>query len=344
MHNNGISSLYELKDIKHKYGSHFCLDIPHLKIRRGSFTGLTGPNGSGKSTLMRILSFLEKPDSGSIYYKGILQYKGDTQAGNNTAMLIQEPYLLKRTVFENVAYGLKVRGIRENLNDTVCESLELVGLEPDKFGSRKWFELSGGEVKRVALASRLILKPEVLVLDEPLSNIDPMSISIIKEAIVNVSRRHGITLIISSHDPVWLNLICGDILRMYDGTIVGDGTENILTGPWFEDIDGLWSKELAGGEKIFAVKPPDKNSIAVLNPSEIIISLKRQKDISAQNMLKGRITNMVSLEKRDALKIDVEVQDMTFRCSLTQHAAGELNLIPGKKVWLIFKASSLQWQ
>jgi tungstate transport system ATP-binding protein len=334
--------LYELVNIRHGYNDLFTLNIPHLIIDEGSAIGFIGPNGSGKSTLFRILAFLEEQSHGSVHFDGVENTEA-TSIRERVTLLLQDPYLLKRSVLENVSYGLRVQGDTKNLRERVDEALSWVGLPFDRFGKRQWYELSGGEAQRVALASRLILKPRVLILDEPTSNVDRESVTLIKDAIETIRSTHHSTLIISSHDHLWLNSMTDNIYRMHDGRIVGTGTENIIKGPWNPDVDDLWSKTLTNDERIFSTQPPDTNSIALLKPSEIIISNVKQSKISAQNMLQGTITSLMLSDEFDKVKVQVELHGISLTCSLTQHAVNELTIFPGKAVWVIFKASSLQW-
>lgn len=107
--------LYEIKDLKFRYGDRFELDIPDLIIESGSSVGLMGPNGGGKSTLLKILSFIEAPDEGTITFEGTPITGNETGSKRNITILLQDPYLLKRSVFDNVAYGLKIRNEKSNL-------------------------------------------------------------------------------------------------------------------------------------------------------------------------------------------------------------------------------------
>jgi len=215
-----MGMVYELENIRCSYKDRLALDIPHLAIERGSSVGLVGRNGSGKSTLLRVLAFLQP-------FEGVLKFNGDINPNRNekrkVTLLIQEPFLLRRSVFENVAYGLRLRNVSYSEIETrTQEALVSVGLEPKCFAHRKWFELSGGESQRVALASRLVLEPEVLLLDEPTANVDEDSSILINNALIKV-RERGTTIIIASHDITWLNeLINSDkdrILTMRGGKI-----------------------------------------------------------------------------------------------------------------------------
>ena len=175
-------SIYHLKNIRHYYGQKKVLDIGDLDIRTGSITGLMGPNGSGKSTLLKMLAFALKPTEGRIFYKGREESGFSPEVRLKVTLLTQKPYLLKRTVFDNIIYGLKIRNDRHNLEERVKTALSKVGLDFQTFSHRKWHQLSGGEAQRVALAARLILKPEVLLLDEPIASVDTKSAELIRTA------------------------------------------------------------------------------------------------------------------------------------------------------------------
>lgn len=193
--------LYKLRDIQQLYCTRVALDLPNLDIDSGEVLALTGPNGSGKSTLLRMLAFLEKPAKGELLYSE----RPGWYPINEVTLLLQEPYLLKTSVFRNVAFGLKMRGDKANLKERVHAAIRLVGFEPEDVAGRRWYELSGGEKQRVALAARLILKPRVLLLDEPTSNLDTRSVEIIHDAVLRAHKEEGTTVVIASHDREWLN-------------------------------------------------------------------------------------------------------------------------------------------
>ena len=325
--------LYELYGIRHDYKG-FTLNIPELKIERGSSTGLSGPNGSGKSTLMRLMSFLEQPKEGRIVFNNISAERV------RAAMLQQDPYLLKRSVYENVSYGLKIKKDYKEMKKRSAEALEMVNLNSNIFMNRKWFELSGGEQKRVALASRLILKPEALLLDEPTANVDIESSKAIVNAIKRMRDEHSITLIISSHDLTWLNSVTNHIHKLYNGKFAGSGNANLIPGPWIEDKDNLWYAKLPGGGKVFSVKPYDALAPAVLYPHDIIVSEKKVDRISAINNLEAKV-KLLSKENSGKIKLEAEVSGFIINCYITAASAAKMNIIPGKKIYLIFKATSI---
>ncbi|KHK03239.1 energy-coupling factor ABC transporter ATP-binding protein [Desulfovibrio sp. TomC] len=213
-----MSALYELDGVVQRYGEREVLRIRDLSIAEGVILGLAGPNGGGKSTLLRLLAFLEFPAEGLIRYQGEPTVGREYVLRGEVTCFPQEPYLLKRSVRANVGYGLSVRG-ETDVRARVDAALALVGLDPGRFAGRMWHQLSGGEVKRVALAARLALHPRVLLLDEPTANLDRDSAELVRRAVVAAREEHGTTLVISGHDHTWLRAICDDILWLRDGGI-----------------------------------------------------------------------------------------------------------------------------
>ena len=338
------ATAYVLKNIRHGYGQDFTLYVPDLTVEKGVSLGLVGPNGCGKSTLLRLLAFLEAPKSGEITFEDTSATEDHGPLRKEVTLVLQEPYLLKKSVFDNVAYGLRIRGERSNIKERVHDALEWVGLSPDKFANRRWFELSGGEAQRVSVASRLILRPKVLLLDEPTASVDMHSAALIQKAILDIRSRWGTTLVIASHDLTWLNSITDEVLRIHNGRIVGSGTENVISGPWIFDGRDLWTKEIGNNNKIFAIKPPDEDSVAILHPEEIMIATEAPSAVSAQNILSGRITYMTTSRQKDKVQITVQTSALSLTCSVTHYAVNSLSLLPGKDVFVIFKATSLLWQ
>ena len=208
--------LYELNDIVCAYEGEPVLEIASLSIAAEGPLAFVGHNGSGKSTLLKLLAFLLPPVSGTLRFLGEYPERLD-DARLHTTLLLQDPYLLRRSVFENVAYGLKARGSRD-IRNRVIESLEMVGLSGD-FARREWYQLSGGEARRVALASRLVLRTKVLMLDEPTANVDEENAQLIAEAILDAWKRWDTTPLIATHDLQWLDTVTQRRIFMRRGKI-----------------------------------------------------------------------------------------------------------------------------
>jgi len=211
---------YRLADAAQVYAGREVLRVAALDIPAGRITGIAGPNGSGKSTLLRILAFLEAPVSGRMSFFGAPCGFEDEALRRQATLLTQEPYLLRRSVAGNVAYGLKVRGLGAG-EAVVGAALEMVGLAPERFARRNWFELSGGEAQRVALAARLVLRPRVLLLDEPTASLDEDSARRIREAALAAREQWGATVVAVSHDMAWLHSLADSVVFMRGGQVVG---------------------------------------------------------------------------------------------------------------------------
>lgn len=213
--------MYRLRSIRKRYGSIIALDIEELTIAQGRLYTLTGVNGAGKSTLLNILAFLVPPTSGEIFYAGKrVDWNRDSvgEYRRKVTLLHQSPYLFGGSVHENVAFGLKIRGIQgEEQRRIVDRALDGVGLQG--FRERKARELSGGEAQRVAMARALVLKPEVLLLDEPLANIDRETIGLLETVIASLPSQ-GTTVVMTTHDPAHLGRLNGESIVLEEGRIV----------------------------------------------------------------------------------------------------------------------------
>jgi tungstate transport system ATP-binding protein len=197
-----LEPLYRLHNLRKCYGPREVLAIGELSIDEGRIYTLTGPNGSGKSTLLNILAFLSPPTDGEIRFAGeAVVWSNDSllRLRREVTLLHQAPYLFDTSVRANIAFGLKTRRITgQELHSRVDEALELVSLAG--FQKRKARELSGGEAQRVAMARALALRPKVLLLDEPLANVDRNSVELLEKVILALPER-GTSVIISTHDP-----------------------------------------------------------------------------------------------------------------------------------------------
>lgn len=335
--------LYRIEGLKYAYGKHFVLDIPDLVIQPGESLGLVGPNGSGKSTLLRLLAFVDSPAEGKIFFEGVPVDAESHEIKLYVTMLLQVAYLLKRTVFENVAYGLRIRGDMADAGKRVSEAMTWVGLSPEKFAHRLWHQLSGGEAQRVALAARLVLRPKVLVLDEPTASVDLQSSHLIKDAIDRCRRMFNTSLIIVSHDHFWLDTVSDTIRRMDEGRLKEYVGGNVIHGPWEEGKDGLFRKRLQDGQAIVSTRVQHPEASVVLDPSSITIAAEPLREASAQNILKCRITRMSDEPSTGSILVEVAVAQVRLNVRITRPSAVKLQLVPGKEVWVVFKATSLQW-
>lgn len=216
-----MKAIYRLHSIRKEYDQTTVLDIEELTIFDGHLYTLIGANGAGKSTLLNILAFLLPPTAGEIYYDGkrVDWNRGSMETlRKKVTLLHQSPYLFGGTVFGNVAFGLKARGIQGEEQERIVEkALDVVSLRG--FRERKARELSGGEAQRVAMARALALRPEVLLLDEPLANIDRETTGLI-EAVIAALPSQGTTVIMATHDPDHPNWLNGASILLRGGRAV----------------------------------------------------------------------------------------------------------------------------
>ena len=212
--------MYRLDSIRKCYGSNVALDIEELTIAEGRLYTLTGANGAGKSTLLNILAFLSPPTSGEIFHAGkrVDWNHGSVEEHRRKVTLLhQSPYLFGGTVYDNVAFGLKARGIRgEAQQRRVDKALDGVGLQG--FRDRKAQELSGGEAQRVAMARALALETDVLLLDEPLANIDRETAGLLETVIASLPAR-GTTVVMTTHDPDHPDRLNGESISLEGGKV-----------------------------------------------------------------------------------------------------------------------------
>jgi len=338
------AAAYHIQDLEHRYNRHPVLTIPDLSIQPATITGLIGPNGSGKSTLLKLLACIETPFTGRITFQGTpLQTFTDVVCQQRITLLTQEPYLLKRSIADNIAYGLKIRGNTVNLAARIDEALQWVGLAADDFLKRPWYELSGGEAQRVALAARLILKPRVLLLDEPTANVDADSAWLIKNAALKARQEWGTTLVIASHDWHWLYEICDEVLHFYAGRVFRTRMMSFISGPWVPEGESEVIKKMADGQSIRAVRPPNAGAIALVASDAIGIHPVAITPSTDANRVVGLLTRLLLEKSTGLLIVTVVVGRTTFTTKVERKKIEADQLIPGKQVAVLFDVAAVKW-
>lgn len=203
------------------------LDLLNLEIGAGELFFLLGPSGCGKSTLLRILAGLVEPDGGRIWFNG--EEVGNLAPESRRAAMMFQSYALwpHMTVYENVAFGLKVAGRdRGDIRRRVLDALELVRLSG--YENRRIPSLSGGQQQRVALARAIVVEPAVLLLDEPLSNLDARLRDEMRLEIRRIARERNLTTIYVTHDRSEALALADRMAVLNNGRLVQLGTPREL--------------------------------------------------------------------------------------------------------------------
>ena len=222
------------------------LDEVSCSFRKGKITGIMGRTGCGKTTLVQLIAGLEVPASGSILIDGedINADSYDrTALRRRLGIVFQYPerQLFEATVYKDVGFGLKHFGLsEEEKKERIYEALETMGFDPKAVESRSPLAASGGEKRRLAIAGVLAVRPEYLILDEPVAGLDPAGREVFEEVIRDLNRK-GMTIIVVSHNGDFIADITDDLIVMEKGKIAMLGS----TVEVFSDIDGL--KELGIG-------------------------------------------------------------------------------------------------
>lgn len=342
-----------------KYDDKEILKGLDLQVAKGEALAIIGPSGAGKTTLLRLVNLLERPTSGTVYFDG-----RDTDAPERVRLemrrrmsfVFQKPTVFNASVYDNVAYGLKIRGGKATpLPEKVTQALERVGLSG--YETRKARTLSGGEMQRVALARSIVTEPEVLLLDEPTANLDPVSAAKIEELLFRLIRELDTTVIMATHDFSQGQRLAGRIAVLLDGQILqaGDprevfylpqdrlvaefvGVENILEGIITSNEEGVAILEIAGRKvEGLSLLHPGEEACACIRPEEITIALAKT-PTSARNSFLGTITRLSSFGALVRVEIDCGFPLVAL---ITRRSAEELGLHPGKAVHASFKATGV---
>ena len=226
-------------ELGQKYGERYVLKDVNIEIEKGDTLALIGPTGAGKTTLIRLLDMLETPVSGKIYIDEIdvtCSKRHRLEMRRRMAFVQQKPIVFNMNVYDNIACGLRWRGEKGKAVQQKVEAvLELVGMADYK--NRQAKTLSGGETQRIAIARALVTEPEVLFLDEPTANLDPISISKIEEVVTHVIREQKTTTIMVTHDIYQGQRFAARIGVIIDGEILQvDNPNTIFTSPTSKEV------------------------------------------------------------------------------------------------------------
>lgn len=336
------------------------LDIPSLKIKEGETIAFIGPNGAGKSTLLQLLSFLLKPSRGEIYFRG-QKVKRDNSLliyRRKVAMVFQEPLLFDTTVFGNVASGLRIRGMKkEEMGERIREELKRFGI--GHLSHRSARTLSGGEAQRTSLARAFAIQPEILLLDEPFSNLDQPTRDFLLADLETVLGQTKTTVIMATHDRLEALRLADRLAVMNKGQIlqIGSpeevmnqpvdefvasfvGVESILTGKVIQKEKGSILVSVSGREieAVGEVGVGETVALCIRPENVTLTNLLPQETSSARNVFPGKIVKITPLGLFYRIQLDCAFPLIAY---ITGHSLDNLNLEEGKKVVAFFKATSI---
>ncbi|MCL4415347.1 MAG: ABC transporter ATP-binding protein [Actinobacteria bacterium] len=360
-----VSKILEIIGLEKKYNSGFSLKVDHLFTEENKILVMIGPTGSGKSTLIRLINLLENPDSGSIYLNGrLITGNGFDKIMSRKEMstVFQEPLLFNISVYNNILMGLEFRGKK------ITDSKEIFDYLIDKLRIKNLLKrnprsLSGGEQQRVALARALILEPKLLLLDEPLANIDQLSREEMRNDLFEILRTTGRSTIYVTHDRNEAMIIADSIAVINEGRIeqlgLKDevfrkpasefiakfvGVETLIEGIVVEFTDNVCRVKVDGSKNdIFAVASSAElgaKVTAAIRPEDVVLyNIEVSPGLSsAMNSFAGEITEIQDLGIFKKVEIDCGFNLVSF---VTASSIERLGLAPGKKVLSSVKASSV---
>jgi len=340
----------ELRHVQKDLGQFHLKDI-NLTIERGEYCTILGATGTGKTLILETIAGLHRPDAGQVIHAG-RDLDGLPPEERNVGFVYQDYALFPHlNLADNIGFGLKLRKLpKEDIRAKVEELANLFGI--DHLLDRHPGTLSGGEQQRAAIARALVLEPQILLLDEPLSALDPRS----KEKFIGELRRvHKLlkpTVVHVTHDFEVALALADRIALMHDGTIAQTGTPaDIFRHPSTQGI-----AEFVGMENIFSGVVADGGVVLdgglhvdvplgdhtgrvnfAVRPEDVILSQARLES-SARNSFEGKITDIVNRGALARVTVDAGLPIVSL---ITAQSLGELEWTIGSQVWATFKSSSV---
>lgn len=362
-----MGKVLEARNLQINRDGQTLLDVDHLALEEGEMLAVIGPNGAGKSTLLLALSCLWQPDSGSILFHGrLIEPQDGLSYRRRIGLVLQEPLLMDVSVFDNVAMGLRFRGLRKDeIRSRVEEWLDRLGIGHLK--KRRARRLSGGEAQRVSLARAFAIQPEILFLDEPFSALDKPTRSRLLEDIHGLLRETDITTFFITHDLDEALYLGHRVAVLLDGRLRQSGSpQEVISAPADRDVAAFVGVETviagevisshkghlviqADGKRLSAIGDVESGRMVFLclRPEDITLEPGDQESrqsgfpkSSARNRLEGHIQRTIPQGPLVRVLVDCDCS-FPVVALVTRLSVEEMGLAAGKPVTATFKASAV---
>jgi tungstate transport system ATP-binding protein len=300
--------LFEINNLTKVFGNRTVIDIPALSFEQGFVYALLGPNGSGKTTLLEILSLLSPPTTGRILYNHTpVDFSGNHMHSlrREIVMVHQNPVLFTTTVYKNLEFGLRIRGVSGAERERIIhESLDVVGMR--EFIGADAHRLSGGETQRVAIARALACSPRVMFFDEPTANVDVENQAVIERIIRDINARRGLSVLFTTHDLVQASRLSQGVISLFEGRQASSTFENIFGGMILTDRDGdtvCRIQDRVG----FAVRTDRTGQVRLaIDPHKIHV-LRGDDPAPGKNRFRGRLVQLTDEHEFIRAVVDVGI-------------------------------------
>ncbi|MDD2666293.1 MAG: tungstate ABC transporter ATP-binding protein WtpC [Methanocellales archaeon] len=346
--------MIEVRDLCKDWKEFSLKDIT-LDVKKGEYFVILGPTGAGKTLLLETIAGFHIPDKGDVWIEG-RDVTLIPPEKRKIGFIYQDYSLFPHlTVEQNIAFGLKLkRTSKSNTNSARLKDI-MNWLKISHLAHRYPSTLSGGEQQKVAIARAIAIEPPILLLDEPLSALDPRTKDYLRDELKLVKKEFGITMVHVTHDQTEALVLADRIAVLMNGRLMQVGTpyeifnkplneeladfvgvENILYGNVRNKENGIAEIEINSGMTIFAVTEYCDGAVRVfVRPEDITIS-KSKGDSSARNVMSGKIRELQSIGALTRVKLDINLVAL-----ITKQSREILGLQNGDDVYATFKATSV---
>lgn len=284
----------------------FLLKIDNLNIEKGEFFGLIGASGCGKTTLLKIIAGLLEVDEGKIFIDNTDVTKVSAEK-RNIAMVFQQPLLFPHmTIEQNVAFGLKMQKVnKKERSEKVKRALEAVGLKG--FENRQPSELSGGQQQRAAIARAIVCQPQVLLMDEPFSALDPKLREEMRELISKIHKKYNITIVFVTHDKEEAFILFNRMAIIKEGEILQVGSPQEL----YENPSCTYIAEFLGSKNIFYGKV--NKDIFISDELKFKLSNSKYDGCDGNLILRSESLEVKKLQEHCTNTFKASIKEASFR-------------------------------